>query len=121
MSNQMLQTVGKVRGGFQIDGYLNVTQLSRSTEWKETLKKMDSMQVLDRNKTAAILLSKDAYIAVMDYIDALEEELDNAHISTLMSERKEMDNWSEGDDLAEKGKNSFRKRANYLQQLLDDE
>ncbi|QKY70442.1 hypothetical protein [Lentibacillus sp. CBA3610] len=121
MPNDMLQTVEKIRGGFQVDGYISVTQLSRSTDWKKTLQKMDAMQVLDRNKTAGVLMTKDAYVGVMDYIDALEKELDAAQVSTILAERQHMDDWTEGDDLAGKAKDSLLKRSDYLQGLINED
>lgn len=120
MANDMLQTVKKIRGGFQVDGYINVTQLSRSTAWKKRLQEMDAMQVLDRNQTAGVLMTKDAYVAVMDYIDALEKELDDAQVSALLAARQNMDDWTEGDDLAGKAEDSLVKRSDYLQGIFDD-
>ena len=121
MSDQMKSTVEKVRGGFQVDGYLNVAQLSKATEWKETLKRMNSMQVLDHDKTAGILMSKDAYVAVMDYIDALEEDLDKAHVAALVSARQNMNDWTKGEDLAKKAEKSFLERSEHLKGLVDDD
>lgn len=121
VSDQMKNTIEKVRGGFQVDGHLNVTQLNRSTEWQETLKRMDSMQVLDHERTAAILMSKDAYVAVMKYIDALEEELDKAHVTALLAARQDMNDWTKGEDLAKKAEKSFLERSEHLQGLVNDD
>ncbi|MCF2939742.1 hypothetical protein L1N85_15075 [Paenibacillus alkaliterrae] len=119
MSKQMLTTVERVRNGFQLDSHITVTQLARSTSWRSDLEKFDAMQILDRNQTAAVVLTPDAFRAVMSYIDMIEEELEARQTETLLEAREHMNNWESGQELSRKAKESFLDRQERLRGLLD--
>ncbi|RTE09100.1 hypothetical protein [Paenibacillus whitsoniae] len=119
MSKETLATVEKVRGGFQLDSQIPVTQLARSTAWKGSLAKFSMLQILDRNQTAAIVLTPEAFRAVLTYIDEIEEELESAQVEMLLKAREGMENWESGEELARKAKQSFLERQELLRGLLD--
>ncbi len=62
MTKRMLDTVERIRNGFQLDSQITVTQLTRSTSWRKNLEKFMAMQILDRNHTAAVVLTPDAFV-----------------------------------------------------------
>jgi len=119
MPSEMLSTVDRVRNGFQLDSHITVTQLARSTSWRNDLEKYDAMPILDRNQTAAVVLSPDAFRAVMKYIDLIEEELEASQLDVLMKARENMENWEEGEELSRKAKESFLERQKLLRGLID--
>jgi len=119
MPREMLTAVERVRNGFQIDSHINVTQLARSTSWRNDLEKYLAMPILDRNQTAAVVLSPDAFRAILKYIDAIEEELETAQLEALLKARENMENWEEGEELSRKAKESFLERQELLRGLLD--
>lgn len=119
MSQQMLRIVERVRGGFQLDSHINITQLSRSTVWRSNLEKFEAMQILDRNHTAAVMLTPDAFRALIQYIEAIEEELENTQIEMLLKAREDMNNWETDEELSRKAKDSFLSRQEHLRGLLD--
>jgi hypothetical protein len=119
MSKDMLLTVEKVRSGFELDSQITVTQLSRSSTWKEDLKKYSALQILDRNHTAAVILTPDAFRAILKYIDAIEEELESTQLEMLLKAREGMENWESGQELSRKAKESFLERQELLRNVLD--
>ncbi|MGG1519449.1 hypothetical protein ABE504_28880 [Paenibacillus oryzisoli] len=119
MSKEMLATVEKVRGGFQLGSQIPVTQLARSTAWKDSLAKFSMLQILDRNQTAAVVLTPEAFRAVLTYIDEIEEELESAQVEMLLKAREGMENWESGEELARKAKESFLERQELLRGVLD--
>jgi hypothetical protein len=119
MSREMLATVERVRNGFQLDSHITVTQLTRSTSWRNDLEKYLAMPILDRNQTAAVVLSPDAFRAVLKYIDMIEEELETTQLEMLFKARENMENWEEGEELSRKAKESFLERQELLRGLLD--
>ena len=119
MSREMLSTVEQVRHGFQMDSQITVTQLTRSTSWKSELAKYSALQILDHNQTAAVVLTPEAFRAVMKYIDEIEEELEKAQLEMLLKAREDMKDWAGGKELSGKAKESFLERQELLRGLLD--
>lgn len=119
MSRQMLSTVERVRNGFQLDSHITVTQLTRSTTWRTDLEKFVAMQVLDRNQTAAVVITPDAFRAVLDYINMVEEELETTKLEMLLKARENMENWESGEELSRKARESFLERQEHLRGVLD--
>lgn len=119
MSKEMLATVDQLRKGFQLDSQITVTQLTRSTSWKRDLAKFAVMQILDHNKTAAVVLTPDAYRAILSYIDMIEEELDSTQLEVLLKTREQMEDWQSGKELSHKAKESFFNRQEQLRGLFD--
>lgn len=119
MSSHTLRTVEKVRNGFDMDSHINITQLSRSTAWRDQLKKFESMQILDRNQTAAIILTPDAFRAILQYMDSVESELEKAQLELLLQARDQMNHWETGEELSRKAKESFLARQDHLRGLLN--
>jgi hypothetical protein len=77
------------------------------------------MPILDRNQTAAVVLSPDAFRAILKYIDAIEEELESAQLDNLLKARANMENWEADEELATKAKESFLERQDLLRGILD--
>lgn len=119
MSKDMLSTVERVRNGFQLDSQITVTQLTRSTSWRNDLEKYMAMQILDRNHTAAVVMSPDAFRAVMKYIDMIEEELETTQLEMLLKTRSNTENWQSGKELSKNAKDSFLERQELLRGLLN--
>ncbi len=118
-SMNTLQEIEIVRGGFQLGGRVSVTQLGRSTEWRETLKEMSALEVVDRNQTAAVLLKPETYKAIWAYLQEMESELEHIQIEMLLSRREKMDNWASGDDLSARATANFTERRDKIRRFLD--
>ncbi|PLR76311.1 hypothetical protein CU633_16600 [Bacillus sp. V3-13] len=119
MSPQMIKDVEKIRKGFQLGSRVGVTQLGRSTKWREELERFGIMEVVERNQTAAILLDTDVFKALLTYLEQSDEELEQAQVESLFGHRRHTDNFSSGEELATKAKESLRARREDIRGLLD--
>ncbi|MBP1970329.1 exonuclease VII small subunit [Virgibacillus natechei] len=121
MTNQMLKDVEKIRRGFELGSRVGVTQLGRSTQWRDDLERLTAMEVVDRNQTAAVLLKPESFKALMTYLDQVEQELEQEQVEAIFAYRKDSNDWSSGEDLATKAKASLEERQRYIRGLLDDD
>lgn len=119
MEQQSLEQIERIRNGFALGSRVSVTQLGRSTKWREELEQMTALEVVDRNQTAAVLIKPEAYIAMLNYINEMEVELEQAQVHALFARRENMNNWAPGDDLQEKALESLEKRKAEIRGLLD--
>lgn len=119
MSKSSIASVEKIRRGFPLGSHINVTQLGRSTAWRADLEKLSAMTVLDRNQTAAVILTPEAFRSLLEYVDAMEQEVDALQVETLLKAREGMDDWKTGQTLSDKAKEIFLSRRNELRGLLD--
>lgn len=94
LSAKAIEEVQKVRHGFQMGSRVGVTQLGRSTQWREDLDRLSAMEVVDRNETKAILLKPEVYEAMVNYMEVLEKnqaeleaELETAEVEALYGHR----------------------------------
>ncbi len=118
MSIEVLENVEKIRRGFDAESRVGVTQLGRSTQWRNALEKVSVLEILDRNQTAGILLSPSLYKDLIEYLDDIDKILEQVKVEQLFDHRKEM-KWTSGEDLAEKAKESLQKRQEHIRGLLD--
>ncbi|MCE4052084.1 hypothetical protein [Bacillus sp. Au-Bac7] len=94
LSAKAIEEVQKIRHGFQMGSRVGVTQLGRSTQWREDLDRLSAMEVVDRNETKAILLKPEVYEAMVTYMEVLEKtqaeleaELETAEVEALYGHR----------------------------------
>jgi exonuclease VII small subunit len=66
-----------------------------------------------------VVLTPDAFRAIMKYIDMIEEELESTQLEMLLKAREDMENWETGEELSRKARESFLDRQELLQGLLD--
>ncbi|XZF75344.1 hypothetical protein ACSBO6_17320 [Bacillus sp. AL-1R] len=76
--------------------------------------------ILDRNQTARILLSPEIYKSLLDYLDNVDQALEQVQVEKLYSNRKEM-NWTTSEDFATKAKASFAARQDHIRKFLDND
>jgi hypothetical protein len=118
MTTEILENVEKIRRGFDMGSRIGVTQLGRSTQWRKDLENHAALEILDRNQTAGILLSPETFKSLLDYLDNVDQELEQVQVEKLYGNRKEM-NWASGEDLATKAKASFTARQDHIRKFLD--
>ncbi|WP_180232993.1 hypothetical protein [Bacillus sp. AFS055030] len=55
MTIETSKNIEKIRRGFNMGSRIGVTQLGRSTKWRQDLENHAVLEILDRNQTAGIL------------------------------------------------------------------
>lgn len=119
MNIEMLESVEKVRNGFELGSRVGVTQLGRSTKWREDLERLSAMEVVDRNQTAAVLLSPETFKALLTYLEQVDKEREQMQVEALFKAREHMNNWDSGESLATKAKDRLTERQEQIRGLLD--
>lgn len=119
VTQDVLEKVEKVRSGFEMGSRVGVTALGRSTQWREELERLSAMEVVDRNQTAAILLSPDAFKAILAYLEQVDMEREQMQVEALFKAREHMNDWDSGDSLAAKASESLKARQEQIRGLLD--
>jgi len=119
VEQQFLEQIESIRNGFALGSRVSVTQLGRSTKWREELEQMTALEVVDRNQTAAVLIKPEAYIAMLNYIDQIEAELEQAQVDALFARRENMNHWASGEALQEKALEILETRKVEIRGLLD--
>ncbi|MCY0880249.1 MAG: hypothetical protein OWU84_15095 [Firmicutes bacterium] len=113
------EQVERVRRGFDLDSRVTVTQLARSTAWRKALNHKLALEVVDRNRTAAVLLQPEAYAALLEYLDHLEAELEQAQVEALFARRNALQHWATGNALEEAALTRLAQQREQIRELLD--
>lgn len=113
------EQIEQLRRGFELGSRVTVTQLGRSTAWRKVLAHKPALEVVDRNRTAAVLLNPEAYTALLQYVDHLEAELEQAQVEALFAHRESLQQWATGDALERAALASLAQRREHLRELLD--
>ena len=120
MAIDLLKDVDAFLGGFELGSHVGITDLQRKTDWRQGFAASKMVEVLDRNQPFAVMLKPELFDAVRKYIAVLERQLEELQIEALFTQRsEERMNWTTGDDLKQKAKESFRDRKELIRGLLD--
>ncbi len=99
---------------------VSLTELARSAGWRKQLKKLGVMEVVDRTETEAFLVSRDGMADLMETIDSLEEQVEQAQIAAMLAARGDRDNWMSGEALADRAWDELVARRESFAVLADD-
>ena len=86
---ETLERIEGVRSAVSGRATISVTELSRSSEWRERLPEAGVMEITDRGGTAGWLLSVDDMLALIDGYTYLEEQLERLQTAALFSTRED--------------------------------
>ncbi|RNF39972.1 hypothetical protein [Planococcus salinus] len=116
---ELLRSFEKVRHDFQMGTQVGLTQLGCSATWREKLKQAGVLEVLDRNDTAGVLIEPEVFQAILDYLDLMDEELEEAQIDALVKHRKDARDFASGKELAKGAVLKFREKNEHHRRFLD--
>ncbi len=120
MAMDLMKDVDVFLGGFQLGSHVGITDLQRKTDWRQGFATSKMVEILDRNQPFAVMLKPELFDAVRKYIAVLERQLEELQIEALFTQlSEERMNWTTGDDLKQKAKESFRDRKELIRGLLD--
>lgn len=98
---------------------IGLSDFSHGRKWRVELDEAGFMEIVDRGDTVGWLISDDSLGELVQRIDALELELERAHVSAILAARAERDEWAEGPELANAAKASFSSRADLIEEVVD--
>jgi len=116
---ELLKDVETVMAGFELGSHIGLTDLQRKTDWRKEFDKAKMVEILDRNELFAVMLKPDVFQSMRKYITVLEEQLEQLQLDALFVRRENKMNWTTGEDLKQKAKESLHARADLIRGLLD--
>ena len=94
---------------------ISLTELARSTKWRESMTEYAVVELCDRSETAGYLVSAVGMQEILDRLEALEQELEQAQLEAIISQRANATDWKSGADLAHKASGHLQKRIKQLE------
>ncbi len=120
MQTDLLKDVDVLLGGFELGSHIGITELQRSTDWRQRFAASKMVEILDRNQPLAVMLKPEIFDAIRQYIAVLEQQLETLQVDALFAQRPEARmNWTTGNDLKRQAQESLRDRHELIRGLLD--
>lgn len=79
---------------------ISLTELSRSTKWRENMVEYAVIELCDHNDTAGYLVSPIGMQSILERLAELEHELEEAQFAAIVAQRGENTIWETGEQLA---------------------
>ena len=80
---------------------ISLTELARSTKWRKSMAEYAVVELCDRSETAGYLVSAVGMQEILDRLEELERELEQAQLEAIVSQRDGTTDWKSGSDLAD--------------------
>lgn len=112
-------TFSKVRGVISGGARLGVSDFARSREWRGQLAEQGIVEVVDRTDTVGYVLSPEYVQALTEFVDQLEEELEQAHIRMMLDQRRDYSDPSSGEQLSVAAKAHLKEKSAKIREFLD--
>ena len=110
MTAQIAEQVQRAYTGARQVGRIGLSDFSHGRKWREDLADTAVIEIVDRADTAGWLVSDEGMNSLIERIETLEEELEQARLSSIFAARAGRSDWKEGHSLADAAKKSARKR-----------
>lgn len=117
MTQQLIEEVSSVLGGFALGSHVGVTELQRTAAWRDKLNQMKMLEILDRHETFAVMMKPELFDALRTYVSALEEQVEQLQLDRLFAHRAHA-NWQSGEELQASVLSSFEKRRDEFRDIL---
>ena len=119
-ANRPLAGCRRISRGVELGSHIGITDLQRSTDWRQRFAVSKMVEILDRNQPFAVMLKPEIFDAIRQYIAVLEEQLETLQVDALFAQRPEARmNWTTGDDLKRQAQEILRDRHALIRGLLD--
>ena len=99
---------------------ISLTELARSTKWRDRLSEQGVLEIMDRTETAAFLLSPEDMDKLLNTVAELEERIEQAETEAFIACRVSRNNWQSGDELAGRATASLKERRADLDKIAAD-
>ncbi|RSX52237.1 hypothetical protein D2E25_1650 [Bifidobacterium goeldii] len=101
-------------------GHITLTDLNRSNAWRSQLADNGIVEVMDRNDTAAYLLTPQALYDLVDAVRERDAEIETMSVRAMFEARKHRTDVKTGSELREAAQESLARRLTMLHEVLDD-
>lgn len=102
LPNSAAQTMEKLQRVANPSPRVSLTELSRSTKWREDMIEYAIVELCDHNETAGYLVSPQGMQDILSSLEQLQRELEEAQLAAIIAQRGANTTWETGDILAER-------------------
>ena len=117
---ELLHKIQKVRQDSEIEAHLGLPKFNRSTEWRKDLKNLGALQVVDRGETVGVLLEPEIFQALLEYLNLVEDELEETALDAILEQRKGGTGFLSGEELTTAALKIFEEKQKEIRRFLDD-
>ena len=117
---ELLHKIQKVRQDSEIEVRVELPKFDRSTEWRKELENLGALQVVDREKTIGVLLEPEIFQALLEYLNLVEDELEETALDSILKQRKDGTDFLSGEELTTAALKIFEERQKEIRRFLDD-
>ena len=117
---ELLHKIQKVRQDSEIEARVGLPKFNRSTEWRKKLENLGALQVVDRGETIGVLLEPEIFQALLEYLNLVEDELEETALDALLKQRKDGTDFLSGEELTTAALKIFEERQKEIRRFLDD-
>jgi len=111
--------VDEIRSAVTLTPRIGVTELGRSTGWRDQLKDHAILEIVERADTVGYLISYRGMIDLLDEMEALEEAADQASVAAMVEVRGSAGHALAGEELAQEARQRLRQRHAKMSEALD--
>ena len=121
MSDLAIQEkLSDVRTRVKSDDRVSISVFARSKDWMSKLAKNDFIEVQDRGKRIAWVISEEGMDGMIEYIDSLEERIEMLSVQAIFAAREDREDWKTGAELQTAALAYFRANKDSLGKVLED-
>ncbi|WP_394120456.1 hypothetical protein [Planococcus donghaensis] len=117
---ELLHKIENVRQESEIKVNVELSKFERSTEWRKKLENLGSLQVVDQGKTIGVLLESEIFQALLEYLNIVEDELEETVLAAILEQRKDDTNFLSGEELTTAALEIFDEKQQEIRRFLDD-
>lgn len=117
---ELLHKIQKVRQDSEIEAQVGLSELNRSTEWRKKLENFGALQAVDQGKTIGVLLEPEIFQALLEYLNIVEDELEEVILGAILDHRKNETGFLSGEELTTAALKILRERQKEIRKFLDD-
>ena len=99
MTPEQNATLDQVRRAAKPAPRVSLTELSRSTKWRESMVEYAIVELCDHSETAGYLVSPAGMEDILARLEELERELEEAQLAAIVSQRGGNAVWRSGEAL----------------------
>lgn len=117
---ELLHKIQKVRQDSEIEAHVGLFEFNRSTEWRKELENLGALQVVDRGETIGVLLEPEIFQALLEYLNLVEDELEETILGVILDHRKNETDFLSGEELTTAALKILGERQKEIRKFLDD-
>jgi len=116
----LLHKIQKVRQNSETEAHVGLSEFNCSTEWHKDLENLGSLQIVDQEKTIGVLLEPEIFQALLEYLNLIEDELEETTLDAILEQRKGEADFLSGEELTTATLKILEERQKEIRRFLDD-